>query len=442
VKGSAVLPSVAEAADQITAAAVGEVAELRIGEERREALRDVLAAFFSSRAVVWAAGIVTVLLFGWKPGTVARLDPDHLTSPFPQTIGNLLVAPAMRWDSVWYLSIARTGYIHAARTVFFPLYPGLIALGDGLGGHSLSAVVGIALSCGCSIGALYLLHRLVSLEFDRRLARNTVWIFSWLPIAMALSAVYSESLFLLLAVGCFYAARRGRWALAGLAGGLAAATRNGGVLLLVPLLILYLYGPRPDRQPDRAAAGLLPRYRPRGDLAWVALVPLGVLAYMVFLGVALGNPLDPFTHQLHWGRRFTPLAGIPLGAWSAGRALVAAIPGLDPQLAAHINAAMGLRQLLEFGSLVLALALLRLCWKRLPLAYTAFTAISLAMAVSVPARAAPLKSLPRFTLVMFPLWIALALWATERRRVREVVAICAPLLVLATFMFVSWSLPP
>jgi hypothetical protein len=53
-----------------------------------------------------------------------------------------------------------------------------------------------------------------------------------------------------------------------------------------------------------------------------------------------------------------------------------------------------------------------------------------------------LKSLPRFTLLMFPLWIALALWATERRRVREVIAISAPLLAIVSFMFVGWVSPP
>jgi Predicted integral membrane protein len=414
-----------------------------LGEgERRAALRDVLAAFLSSRALVWAAGIAAVLLFGWRPGAIAQLDHAHLTMPFHQAIGNFLVAPATRWDSAWYLSIARTGYAFPFQTVFFPLYPGLIALGGAFVGHGLDAVVGIVVSCGCAIGALYLLHRLVSLEFDQRLAHNTVWIFAWLPIALMLSAVYSESLFLLLAVGCFYAARRGRWAQAGLAGGLAAATRNGGVLLLVPLLILYLYGPRPDREPDRVAAGPWPRYRPRGDILWAALVPLGLLAYMAFLQIELGYPLGPFTQQLHWGRHFIPLAGIPLGVWSVGRALVAGIPGLDPQLTAHVTAGEQLRHVVEFGFLVLALTLLRLCWKRLPLAYTAFAAISLAMAVSVPTGNDPLKSLPRFTLVMFPLWIALALWATERRRVREVIAICAPLLAIGTFLFVGWSWPP
>jgi hypothetical protein len=428
--------------ESIAAVPLGGVDALPIGDERREALRDVLAAFFSSRALVWVAGIAAVLLLGWKPGAVAQLDHSHLTMPFHQTIGNLLLAPAARWDSSWYLGIARAGYVLPYQTVFFPLYPGLIALAGAPFGHGLFAVVGIVVSFASAIGALYLLHRLVSLEFDERLAHNTVWIVAWLPVSLALSAVYSESLFLLLAVGCFYAARQGRWALAGLAGGLAAATRNGGILLLVPLLVLYLYGPRPDREPDGPAAGFRPRYRPRRDVLWAALVPLGLLAYMAFLQIETGQPLDPFSHQAHWGRHFIPLAGIPLGAWSAVRALVVGIPGLDPKFAANVSASGQLRHLEEFGFLVLGLALLRICWKRLPLAYTAFAAISLAMAASVPAGGEPLKSLPRFTLVMFPLWIALALWATERQRVRQVIAVCAPLLALITFLFVGWIWPP
>lgn len=424
------------------ASGLGGVANLEIDDERRVALRDTLAAFLSSRVLVWAAGIVAVLLLGWQPAAVAQLDHAHMTMPFHSTIGNLLLAPAARWDSVWYLGIARDGYAFPVQTVFFPLYPGLIALAGSVVGHGLLAIAGVVVSFVSAIGALYLLHRLVSLELDPKLARNTVWIFAWLPIALVLSAVYSEALFLLLAIGCFYAARQGRWALAGLAGGLAAATRNGGILLLVPLLILYLYGPRPDREPDRTATGLQPRYQPRRDVLWTALVPLGLLAYMVFLQIEVGNPFGPFSHQLHWGRHFIPLAGIPLGLWSVMRALVAAIPGLDPRLAAHVNTSGQLRHVVEFAFLLLALALLRLCWKRLPHAYTAFAAISLAMAVSVPTANDPLKSLPRFTLLMFPLWIALAMWVSERRRVRETIAICAPLLAAGTFLFVSWTWPP
>jgi hypothetical protein len=64
------------------------------------------------------------------------------------------------------------------------------------------------------------------------------------------------------------------------------------------------------------------------------------------------------------------------------------------------------------------------------------------MAVSVPATNEPLKSFPRFTLVMFPLWIALALWATERRLARTIIGVSAPLLALYAYLFVSWSWTP
>ena len=48
-------------------------------------------------------------------------------------------------------------------------------------------------------------------------------------------------------------------------------------------------------------------------------------------------------------------------------------------------------------------------------------------------------ALARFTLVIFPLWIALALWATERRRVSVVLCACAPLVVVWTILFTSWT---
>jgi Mannosyltransferase (PIG-V) len=462
--------------DAVTAQPVDGVATLPVAdaeplnEERRAALRDTLGAFFSSRAVVWIAGVAAALAVGFYPGTSILLDPHHLTAPFHQRFLNFLISPAARWDSAWYIGIAKTGYMLSYQTVFFPLYPALIAIGGAVVGSGLDVFVGIFVSFACSIGALYLLHRLVTLEFDAQLARNTVWIVAWLPTALALSAVYSEALFLLLAVGSFYTGRRGRWALAGLLAGLAAATRNGGVLLLLPLLILYLYGPREDREPDLPAGGwappapepgggltaddrivrlrlwartfLPPRYRIRREVAWLALVPLGLLVYMIYLAFATGHPLDPFTHQHHWGRYLLPFGAIPLGVWSVLREAYAAVPGLDNRLASHMTFSGAVHHIYALAFLVVSLLLLRICWKRLPAAYTAFAAVSLAMAVSVPAHNEPLKSFPRFTLVMFPLWIALALWATERRRVRMVIAISAPLLALSSYLFVTWTWTP
>ena len=86
-------------------------------------------------------------------------------------------------------------------------------------------------------------------------------------------------------MGAFYAARTGHWAWAGAAAGAASATRSAGLLLLLPLVLIYLYGPRSDRPGELAppARGWLASLRPvhavRRDVAWLALAPLGLVAY-------------------------------------------------------------------------------------------------------------------------------------------------------------------
>ena len=358
-----------------------------------------------------------------------------MATPFHSDLVNALVGSAARWDSVWLLSIAHFGYYKLDQAVFFPLYPALTAVGGVVlgGGTGANLVAGLLLSVGSALGALYLIHRLTALELGARVADNAVWIYAWLPVAFFLSTVYTEALFLLLTVGSFYAGRTGRWWVAGVLGALAAATRNSGILLFVPLVVLYLYGPRTDRPPELQGNGIRPRYRLRRDLLWIAAVPLGLAAYLVYLKLTLGHALIPFQQQSHWHRHFFPLGGIPAGLLLGLKGLGAFIPGVPPVV--HMG---DVRKVVELSFLVLALWLLWLSWKRLPRAYAFYAAIALAAAVSAPTASEPLRSLARFTLVIFPLWIALALWATGRRRVAAVLCVCAPLVVLWTVLFTSW----
>ncbi len=310
------------------------VAGLRtLDASRAAAVRDSWRALWSSRLLVWTAGVATILALGFGPRRGA-FDPPGVTRGFG-ALGNLLAAPAARWDSAWYLVIARYGYrpdlgaLTAPRTAFFPLYP--------IGLRSIAwfgvppILAGVALSMAALAAALYGIHRLTTLELGRladaatgrplsgEAARLAVMVTAFAPMAFYLSAVYSESLYLALSVALFWSARQGRWALVGVLGALAGATRSTGLVLALPALMIYLYGPREDRPPDREGGRLLlPRYRLRRDVAWLALLPAGVLMFAVLLAAAGGDALAPLSAQVAWGTAFRRSLRRRLG-WREGR---------------------------------------------------------------------------------------------------------------------------
>jgi hypothetical protein len=417
-----------------------------IGSEQHQSpVRVAWRALWTSRLVVMATGILAVLSFGRAPGTTG-FDPVRLTAPFGY-FGNLLVAPLARWDSVWYLAIAHGGYDHEpARTAFFPLYP-LVTRGLGvvLGSDLVAGVIVSLLAFGV---ALALLYRLVAIELGERRAELTVMLLAFCPVAYFFSAVYSESLFLVLSVGSIYAARIGRWGSAGLLGGLAAASRNSGIVLVVPLVLLYLYGPRADRiaaaqlRSGRLGA-LLPRHPVRPSIAWIALVPAGLGLYIGWLALKYGDGLAPFHAQQVWFRHFAgPFGGVWDGAVAAWDGLRQIVHGPPPPIyftKAGGNALVVAGQnLFLFGFLVAGALACVGALRRLPIAYGAYAIAALAMPLSYPVGPLPLASLPRYEVVLFPLFMWAAIWADERRRIAPVLGSSAVLLGLFTAEFATW----
>ena len=428
------------------------VARLRASESVRVALR----AFAWSRLAILLVAVYSALVVGSGGVPAAneqRYDDPAYTQPLGG-FGDVVLSPLAHWDAVWFLGIADTGYDSAdsPRTAFFPLYPlltrGVAELGGGSNGALLIAAFLVSLAA--LLGALVLLHRLTSLELGRRAAAPAVLLLCVFPASLFLGAPYSESLFLLCSIGAFYAARTGNWAWAGAAGGAASATRSAGLILLLPLVLIYLYGPRSDRPgeggPLRARgwrASLRPVHAIRPDFAWLALAPLGLVLYAAWLGIEHGDATAFLGAQDFWGREF---AGPLVGVWDGASAAIDGVRQLvsgstetvyfeqvggDPMRVAAIN-------LMLFGFLCFALMATVGVLRRLPFAYGAYVVAALMLPLSYPVEPQPLMSLPRFLVVLFPIFMWLAAIAEDRGATTRYAAVSAIGLGLLTQQFATW----
>jgi hypothetical protein len=442
---------------------------------RVTAARESWRALWSSRLLIWLAGVGTLVSLGFGPARTA-FSPPGVTRGFGW-LGDLLAAPAARWDAAWYMVIAHFGYrpdlgaFTSSRTAFFPLYPlGLRTIA--LFGVPL-VVAGVLLSMLALALALYGIHRLTTLELagggrlaggrlhSPEVARLAVMTTAFAPMAFYFSAVYSESLYLALSVGLFWSARQGRWALVGVLGALAGATRSTGLVLALPALVLYLWGPREDRPPDfawhRAAlqrdghrsrgallARLRPRYRLRREVLWLGLLPAGIVLYGACLALYGGDGLAPLRAQEVWGRHF---AGPYVGIWDGVQAAFEGARQLLSLQRHHVyfptaggspfvNAG---HNLMLLGFLLAAVPAVIGVARTLPPAYGAYVVAALALPLSYPVSAQPLMSLPRFLVVLFPLNIWFAGWLAARPRMSApALAVSALLMAFFLAQFATW----
>jgi hypothetical protein len=385
----------------------------------RRWLDPALAPFLCSRAAIWGGA---VLFYFW-------LRPDHPNAhgPTPGGHGYWLNLWA-NWDGAWFIRVAQHGYGHdIARAAFYPLYPWLLAVvGRVFFGHYVAA--GVVISLAAAAAAFVLLRRLTALELGEEAARRATLLLAIFPLSFFLQAVYSESLFLMLALAAFYAARRERWTLAAAAIALAFLTRPTAVALWIGVLVLAW------RSPIRRPA-----------LAWIAPTPLAFGIFLLVLWQQSGDALA-FAHaEKYWHRSLSslgPLGGIVDGARAAAHGvhaiLVTPTPAdwtypanLDLKQVAAVNVE-------AFAYLVLFVALTVVVWRRLGAAYGIFAALSLALPLSEPWNVFPLFSLPRFGLVVFPFFMALGALARSPRRYAVLIVCSTALLAIDVARWALW----
>jgi hypothetical protein len=360
---------------------------------RARAVMEPLTVWALTRFLMLALTYTGVILFG-----NALHDPQH-----PSFLHAMLPAWANAkshgWDTQWYTDIARRGYdwtkpVGTSPVAFFPLYPLLIRVGVVLSHRSYLGVA-LVISNLCYLGALNYLWRLARWEFDTDVAGRTILYISVFPTALFFFAGYTESLYLLLSVAVFYHVRRRDWLAAGVLGALASATRVTGILLLIPFVYEYA----------RYSNFSWRKLEPRG-LIGLALLPMGLLAFMVYLRAQVGDAFAFAHYQAAWQKVFT------LRLWAGPLESLRQIFGIQPWASFF-----EVHNVINLTALVLFLGSTVLVARRLPAAYTLYLIAFWCVTLTSPAIAheypVPLISMSRYVVTLFPVFMV---WGVVGRR--------------------------
>jgi hypothetical protein len=406
-----------------------------------ESLREALLPFVVARVVVLGA-------LGTAHFVVDRTHPSSPGVAFRVHQGLL------GWDAGWYETIARTGYaaLGSQSLRFFPALPLLthvVAWVPGI--HDGAALVLLAnLSAFFATAMLFVLARR---ELpDSAAARRSIWILSLLPSAFVLVMGYAESMLLVFAIGCFLAIRRGR----SIAAGAPAVDGVDGVDRVDDVGDSTVSVETPRRQ---LATDPRPHFAVAGALAFVAALtrPIGVL-----LALAVAAELIRWWPRLGRNARLTGLVAVAapfvglaaflawskhvVGDWWAPLRVQLQSShhgGLADPFSTLYHDATGVLHhhvgtALHVPWVVLALAMLWVCWRRLPAPYTLFAAAVLAVAVA----GSNLDSFERYALSAFPLSMAAATVLTGPRLERAVLSLLgAALAGYALLAFLNISVP-
>jgi hypothetical protein len=342
------------------------------------------------------------------------------------------------WDGEHYVALAMGGYLHPPDNVspaFFPLYPLLLRSFAELFGGPISqqalSVWAPLLSLLFLPFAFYFIYHIALDGWGEPVARGTVLILAFFPTTFFLNAAYTESLFLALSAGSLWAMRvRRDLLLACVLAALAAATRNVGVFLVVPLLY------------DWVERGDLERGRERWRVVYLTLVPSGLIAYTGYLWVRFGDPLLFYSAQEFWNRRHTGpqvlVSDIFGEAYGSVQGLFGAQPTAGSALEGVIERIHGANDAYALLFLLFTMALFGLGFRALPLSLSLYTLLLIISAVSYGKPTTPLMGLPRYILVAFPLFITLATLLKNRRAMGAWLSFSAAASLVFCAFFVSW----
>ncbi len=410
------------------------LASLGASVRARPDLHAAVRAFASTRPAVLIVAFLAVVTF--RPETSGFVLSDRPLDNLPA-----------RFDAGWYGGIAVEGYSwdhtfqRQQNIAFFPAMPMLMrTVGTVFGSQSTRVAgerrvlralwAGVLVSLVAFFWGLYYFARLGRELIGPQAAASATLLLATYPFAVFFSAPYTESLFLLSAVGAFYHFRREEWVKASIWGLILGLTRPNGCFASVPLALLGL------QQVLQGSAGLRGVLRSTGfygvlrgatgvavavRLLVAAMPGIGMLLFTLYLHNLTGVWFAWARSHEAWGRSYQGLAPfVTAWTWVSHGSLVQVITNVPYN---SINTAAVL-----FG-LLLTVPVFR----RIGAPWGVFVLINMVP----PLFAGGVLSMGRLTSTLFPLFLALA----SLLPARSIPTWCAAFGIgqgLATALFFTW----
>jgi len=325
-------------------------------------------------------------LFIWRIFLFAIEQNRSLVTQKPEYLGDLFQS---NFDGVYYSAISQYWY-RGLDQAFFPVYPITIKIVSIITSFHASTA-GIVVS----VVSLFLLLKILSLLMNwDGFKENSKWaivLYLAFPTSFFFSAVYTESLFLLLTLLSFYFARKKKRLAASMTAGFASGTRIIGIFLL-PALLLEFYSQLNEIKHKKTKLFYVFYFMP------LILVPLGLISYMAFLWYKYKDPLL-FVHIQPYfgaGRSGGGIVLLPQVLYRYFKILTTVTPS---SLTFFIAG-------LELVTLVFITTILCLALKtKLRKSYILFSFLALFF----PTISGTLSSLPRYSIVCFAVFMYLAM---------------------------------
>lgn len=384
-------------------------------------MRDSWLAFASTRLVLIALGYIVLTAFPPNPveSWQGIVFPD-----------NKWIDGWVRWDSMWYEHIVndRPRFIPAGHSSanFFPLY----SWAAWLAGLPLRAmfdherafyVGGFMVSSVSFLLALIAVQRLATRLAGADVAVRAVWLIAVFPFSFFLTAVYADALYFCLAAWSLALAYEQKWRSACALATLAAMTRIPGLALYPAIVLEYL------RRHD------FDWRSPLKEIPAFAILAIGPLALGVYYFWRYGDPLA-FLHARQQG-------------WNRASGFAALQRDYRYFFSASLSSCGGVAECLrEFEP----------TRKLLGLWYVALVPISLGLVIHARRTLGPgvavwavlsvlmglvngLDGTGRFTSVLFPVFIAMAMLVRSRTAFLAVCGVFVPFLILFFAQFARWK---